>query len=102
MFATGKHARAQCDRCGHEYDYSELREEFVRGVPQHNAVCPTCWDSDHPQNWYGIDPVTDWEGLRDPKPEPNLDAVRSLFGWAPVGAPGNRITFRSGKVSVLT
>lgn len=101
-FASGKNALAICDRCGHEVAYSDLREETVKGIPQGNAVCGSCYDEDHPQNWVGQNVVVDNEGLRDPKPEPNLSETRSLAGWSPVGAPGNRLTLLSGKVSVRT
>jgi len=100
-FAQGKHALAICDRCGRDCKYQELRDEFVRGIARNIQVCAECWDSDHPQNWYGSDVVVDHEGLEEPAPE-DFDAVRTLWGWSPVGAGGNAISATSGKVSVRT
>lgn len=99
-FASGKDALAICDRCGKDCDYRELREESIRGIPQGNAVCGDCWDADHPQNWFGQDTVVDYEGLQDPRPEPDISQIRSLAGFNPVGATGDCLVLRSGSVSV--
>lgn len=98
-FASGKHALAVCDRCGQDCRYLDLQEEFIRGIAQNNNICPSCYDPDHPQNWYGSDTFVDHEGLEDPNPEA-FDEVRSLSGWNPVGAGGNVITASSGNASV--
>lgn len=90
-----------CDRCGMDFRYDELRSETVRGIEQNNAVCWSCFDEDHPQLWVGEDAVVDQEFLEDPRPEINLSEFRSLFGFQPVGAPGDRLVLSFGKVSVL-
>ena len=64
-YATGKFARALCDRCGFEYKLLELREEW-NGL----KVCKECYEPKHPQ----LEPLTataDPEALY--KPRPNND-----------------------------
>lgn len=77
-YANGKWAWGCCDRCGFQYRLHALKGEYVRGQPVNNRVCPTCWDLDHPQNWQGVDPVSDPQALRDPRPDPSLAASREL------------------------
>ena len=43
-FATGKFALALCDRCGQQYDFHQLREEWNRLM-----TCPECFEVKHPQ-----------------------------------------------------
>lgn len=65
MFASGKHAKSNCDRCGFTYPYLEVKREAGTRI----RVCPECNDGlynrvDHPQNkppMISRDP----EGLRD-------------------------------------
>ena len=62
-FATGQYALALCDRCGQQYDYIELRQEW-NGL----RVCPECFEEKHPQlepNSVPYEP----EALRDPRPD---------------------------------
>ena len=62
-FATGQYALALCDRCGQQYDYIELRQEW-NGL----RVCPECFEEKHPQlepNSVPFEP----EALRDPRPD---------------------------------
>lgn len=68
-FATGKFAKAICDRCGFEYKYNELQYETHNLIQTNLKVCPTCWEPDHPQNQLGRYPVHDAEALRDPRPD---------------------------------
>ena len=61
-FASGTHAIAICDRCGFQYKYSALKEEWT-GF----RVCNECFEPKHPQ----LEPprhVSDPEGLRFPRP----------------------------------
>jgi hypothetical protein len=41
-------------------------------------VCPECFDKDHPQNWQGRFPINDPQALRNPRPDPSLDASREI------------------------
>ena len=62
-YATGKFAKALCDRCGFEYKLLELKEEW-NGL----KVCPNCYEPKHPQ----LEPVrhlADPEALRHPRPD---------------------------------
>jgi len=43
-FATGVHAIALCDRCGQEYAFHKLRQEW-NGL----KTCPSCFEIKHPQ-----------------------------------------------------
>lgn len=98
-YTSEKRAPGICDRCGFRYRLKRLSGETVRGVPQGNRVCPSCYDEDHPLNWEGSVRIVEAMGLRDPRSDSaELDAVRSLPGWNPVGNPG--ITMRMGIGSV--
>ena len=71
-FASGKHALAICDRCGFEYDYLQIREEW-----NGSRVCPECFEVKHPQ----LEPPfakADAEALRHARPdreEPPVDTT---------------------------
>lgn len=69
-YSSGKHALAICDRCGFQYKYTEIKEEWT-GV----RVCPDCFEPKHPQ----LEPPkirADAQALRHPRPETQL--VRSI------------------------
>ena len=44
VFATGKYALAICDRCGQQYKFSQLQQEW-NGL----KTCPECFETKHPQ-----------------------------------------------------
>ena len=61
-FANGKFALAICDRCGQQYKYLELKQEW-NGL----FTCPECFEPKHPQ----LDPhyhPADAIALHDPRP----------------------------------
>jgi hypothetical protein len=66
-FASGKHAIAECDRCGQRYKLKELKKQVLKTKTYNLLVCPTCWDPDHPQLQLGMYPVDDPQALRDPR-----------------------------------
>ena len=68
-FASGKHAIAECDRCGQRYKLKELKKQVLKTKTYNLLVCPTCWDPDHPQLQLGMYPVDDPQGIRDPRPD---------------------------------
>ena len=68
-FASGKHAIAECDRCGQRFKLKVLKTEIVKTKKYNVLVCPECWDPDHPQLQLGMYPVDDPQGLRDPRPD---------------------------------
>ena len=64
-YASGKFAKALCDRCGLEYKWLDLKEEW-NGL----KTCNSCYEPKHPQ----LEPLTataDPEALY--KPRPNND-----------------------------
>lgn len=66
-FASGKHAIAECDRCGQRYKLKELKKQVLKTKTYNLLVCPTCWDPDQPQLQLGMYPVDDPQALRDPR-----------------------------------
>jgi len=98
QFASGKHAIAECDRCGQRYKLKELRKLIIKQQVKDIKVCPSCWDPDQPQLSLGMYPVNDPQALRDPRPDVSyknsgLDSIGSIsggsrifqWGWNPVG-----------------
>ena len=76
-FAVGKYSLAICDRCGQQYKYLELQQEW-NGL----FTCPECFEPKHPQ----LDPPyhpADPEALQDPRP------ARQEPVTVNVGAPGD-------------
>lgn len=67
-YASGKHARAMCDRCGFEIAYTDLRLEWT-GL----RVCGTCWEYKHPQLTPKI--KTDAQALKNPRPDQDDDGT---------------------------
>ena len=67
QFAVGKRAIAECDRCGFRYKLNMLKKLTINGGVVDLKVCPTCWESDHPQNLLGKYPVNDPQAIRDPR-----------------------------------
>ena len=110
-FASGKHAIAECDRCGQRFKLRVLKREIVKTKNYELLVCPPCWDPDQPQLQLGMYPVDDPQGIRNPRPDRSyyqsgLSGLQILngsgsginesgdpgegsrviqWGWAPVG-----------------
>jgi hypothetical protein len=97
-FAAGKHAIAECDRCGQRYKLKLLKTEIIKTKKYDLLVCPECWDPDHPQLQLGMWPVDDPQALRNPRPDRSyvisglladgeLGGGSRIFqwGWNPVG-----------------
>lgn len=68
-FASGKHAIAECDRCGFRYKLKELKKLTIKTKQVNIKVCPTCWEPDQPQLQLGMYPVDDPQALREPRPD---------------------------------
>lgn len=68
-YASTKHALGICDCCGFRAPLRSLREIYVRGAGTNKLFCETCWDSDHPQNFQGMQPINDPQALRNPRPD---------------------------------
>ena len=90
-YTSGKHAIADCDRCGFQYKLKELKSLYVRTKDTHIKVCKNCWEPDHPQNMQGMYPVDDPQAVQDPRPDNSFGVVggessRGIqWGWDPVG-----------------
>ena len=85
-FASNKYTNAECDRCGFQYKLKKLKEIYVRTRKTNLLVCPTCWESDHPQNLQGMYPVTDAQAVKNARPPQGVDVVNIFqWGWEPVG-----------------
>ena len=76
-FAVGKYSLAICDRCGQQYKYLELQQEW-NGL----KTCPECFEPKHPQ----LDPryhSADAQALEWTRPARQEPVV------VEVGAPGD-------------
>jgi len=76
-FATGKYAVALCDRCGQQYKFTQLKQEW-NGL----KTCPECFEPKHPQ----LDPgyhAADAEALPWARPARQEPVI------AFAGAPGD-------------
>jgi hypothetical protein len=69
QYASGKHAIAECDRCGQRYKLKELKKEIIKTKLYQIKVCPECWDPDQPQLSLGLYPVYDPQAVREPRPD---------------------------------
>jgi hypothetical protein len=88
-FASGKHAIAECDRCGQRYKLKQLKKLVVKQQIKNILVCPECWEPDQPQLSLGLFPVNDPQAVRNPRP----DTSYIVSGIGPDGSPegGSRI-----------
>lgn len=77
-FATGKYALAICDRCGQQYNFSQLQQEW-NGL----MTCPECWEPKHPQL------ITRNNRSEDPQALPWVRTARQEPVTVYVGAPGD-------------
>jgi hypothetical protein len=85
-FSSGKHAIAECDRCGFRYKLKELKELVIKTKSVNIKVCPTCWERDHPQLQLGMYSINDAQAVRDPRPDNSYAQSRDIqWGWNPVG-----------------
>lgn len=105
-FASGKHAIAECDRCGFRYKLKDLKKLIIKTKQVSIKVCTTCWEPDQPQLQLGMYPIDDPQALREPRPDvsyrqagytglqltvntdfgdPSGGSRVFQWGWAPVG-----------------
>ena len=74
-YASGKFAKAICDRCGFEYKLLELKKEW-NGL----KTCPECYEPKHPQ----LEPtptVADAQALYEPRPNNDKILGNSIEGF---------------------
>lgn len=100
-YAAGRRAFGFCDKTGFRYPLKDLVEEYVQGEPTGFLVGRDVADEDHPQNFVGLyGDYVDPQALRDPRPDPDLVASRSLFSWNPAGVGALEARSGYGQVSV--
>jgi hypothetical protein len=97
-YASGKHAIAECDRCGQRYKLVQLKKLTIKTKQVSIKVCPECWEPDQPQLQLGMYPVNDPQAVREPRPDVSYRTSGILadgsvgegsrviqWGWNPVG-----------------
>lgn len=67
MFASGKFAIAECDRCGFRFKLTTLKKLTIKTKNVSIKVCKECWEMDHPQLQLGMYPVNDPQAVREPR-----------------------------------
>jgi hypothetical protein len=67
MFASGKFAIAECDRCGFRFKLKNLKKLTIKTKNVSIKVCTECWEMDHPQLQLGMYPVNDPQAVREPR-----------------------------------
>jgi peptidoglycan hydrolase-like protein with peptidoglycan-binding domain len=67
MFASGKFAIAECDRCGFRYKLTALKKLTIKTKNVSIKVCKECWEMDQPQLQLGMYPVNDPQAVREPR-----------------------------------
>lgn len=98
-YASGKFARALCDRCAFEYPLHSLKEEW-NGL----KTCPECFETKHPQ----LEPspaISDPEALYEPRPNNDVEVGEgyilsnndNIIGNS---IPGYRMTSSLGEVTI--
>ena len=105
QFSSGKHAIAECDRCGFRFKLKQLKNLVIKTKNVNIMVCPECWEPDQPQLSLGLYPVNDPQAVRNPRPDvsyrtsgtsglqlspsdvgtPEGGSRIIQWGWAPVG-----------------
>lgn len=68
-FSSGKHAIAECDRCGFRFKLTQLKNLVIKTKNVAIKVCPECWEPDQPQLSLGLYPVNDPQAVREPRPD---------------------------------
>jgi len=123
QFSSGKHAIAECDRCGFRFKLKKLRSLIIKTKQVNILVCSECWEQDQPQLQLGMYPIQDPQAVRNPRPD-NSYVVAGLdsdgnpsggsrifeWGWAPVGGSRDgsltpnalNLTLTLGTVTVAT
>lgn len=86
QFASGKHAIAQCDRCGFRFKLKQLRPLTIKTKRVNILVCSECWEPDHPQLQLGLYPVNDPQAVRNPRPDLSYPQSRALIDPIYIGA----------------
>jgi len=68
-YSSGKHAIANCDRCGQQFKLVDLKKLVIKTKQVSIKVCQECWEPDQPQLQLGMYPVNDPQAVREPRPD---------------------------------
>jgi hypothetical protein len=68
-YASAKNSIAQCDRCGFRFKLKQLKTLVIKTKNVNILVCPECWEPDQPQLLLGMNPVSDPQAVRNPRPD---------------------------------
>ena len=102
MYAAGKKALGDCDRCGFTYKLNDLQYEIQDSIRNGLRVCNSCFDVDHPQFKLGELDTSDNESLFNPRPDRGRKESTSYYGFNPVAGTGILSSAEVGTVTVST
>ena len=102
MYAAGKKALGDCDRCGFTYKLNSLKYEIQDSIRNGLRVCNYCFDEDHPQFKLGEVNTADNQALFNPRVDRGRKESTTYFGFDPVTSIGLILTSEVGKVTVST
>tara|TARA_R110000782_G_scaffold136626_1_gene229079 strand:+ start:40 stop:351 length:312 start_codon:yes stop_codon:yes gene_type:complete len=102
MYASGKKALGDCDRCGFTYKLNDLKYEIQDSIRNGLRVCFECFDEDHPQYKLGELNIADNQALFNPRVDRGRKESTTYFGFDPVTSIGLILTSEVGKVTVST
>ena len=81
MYAQGKKALGQCDRCGFSYKLNNLKYEIVDSKRNGLRVCNECFDVDQPQLKLGDIDTSDNESLYNPRVDTGESNSEHIMSW---------------------
>tara|TARA_R100000963_G_scaffold34341_2_gene27834 strand:+ start:883 stop:1227 length:345 start_codon:yes stop_codon:yes gene_type:complete len=84
-YAKGKYALGVCDRTGFVYKLKDLRNQIVDQRRTGLMVGKDVLDKDQPQYQIGRLNVDDPQGLRNARPQKDLEQTRGTYAWDPIG-----------------
>tara|TARA_R100000541_G_scaffold54897_1_gene63551 strand:- start:227 stop:538 length:312 start_codon:yes stop_codon:yes gene_type:complete len=102
MYAAGKKALGDCDRCGFTYKLNSLKYEIQDSIRNGLRVCNYCFDEDQPQFKLGQVNTADNQALFNPRVDRGRKESTTYFGFDPVTGIGLVLTSEVGKVTVST
>ena len=102
MYAAGKKALGDCDRCGFTYKLNSLKYEIQDSIRNGLRVCNYCFDEDQPQFKLGQVNTADNQALFNPRVDRGRKESTTYFGFDPVTGIGLILTSEVGKVTVST
>ena len=102
MYAAGKKALGDCDRCGFTYKLNNLKYEIQDSIRNGLRVCNYCFDEDQPQFKLGQVNTADNQALFNPRVDRGRKESTTYFGFDPVTGVGLILTSEVGTVTVST